>query len=953
MNIPFPDKKIHKCKRRWSFFYILPTFAFAMLGVCPLYAQIVSPELDSLIARAEREGEVRVIVKLRIPELPEELPIRQRLAARKPVIAERQEILLQDLAPFAAELLGRMTYIPKLGLKVDAAALRFLANHPLVVRIYEDRPIPPSLQESIPHINADDAWEGGYSGDGYAIAIIDTGVDGNHPFLSGKVVSEACYSSNLCPGGGTAETGPGSGVNCPTYIDGCDHGSHVAGIAAGNGIGMPGVGFAGVARDAHIIAIQVFSEFSGSICTGAGMSSPCALANSMDIERGLDRIYVLFMEHNFSIVSVNMSLGEGRYTSPCDSHVWADEVDVLKGAEIATIAASGNTGYIDALNAPACISSAISVGSTQDGSGGTVVDAISGFSNSANFLDLLAPGEWIYSSVPGAGYDDFRGTSMAAPHVAGAWAVMKARNPAASVDDVLNALETTGTSIYDARNGVTSPRINVDAALNALAPPSDAKLVSLGAEDNGYAVAVSGKVAVTGAPGTFSLRGEAYVHQYSGSAWTQTSIVALDGALGDRFGRAVDVDGDWIVIGAPFDDDQGASSGSAYVFTWDGAFWNQQTKLTVADGAAYDAFGDAVALSGDVLMIGARGDDDRGFSSGSVYVFRWNGTSWIQETKLTANDGAGGDYFGEALALNGNVAVIGARGDDDHGSGSGAVYIFRWNGTSWIQETKLTPNDGAAYDNFGDTVSLSGNVALIGAPGDDDNGSGSGSVYVFRWNGSSWAQEAKVTAGGGGDHFGASVALSGNLALIGAYGDDDQGNNAGASYLFRQNGTLSISWTQVMKLTAYDGAADDEYGKAVALNGNVALIGAPGDDGDQGAAYVEGDAVLKSVVFQADHAIQVAKKARATLPKTYTLDQNYPNPFNPHTEIRFQLPRREYVVLTLYNALGRSVATLVKATMEAGSHRLKWNASEFPSGIYFYHIQAGSFTATKRMILMK
>jgi hypothetical protein len=125
-------------------------------------------------------------------------------------------------------------------------------------------------------------------------------VDGNHPFLSGKVVSEAYYSSNLCPGGGTAETDPGSGANCPTYIDGCDHGTHVAGIAAGNGIGMPGVAFAGVAREAHIIAIQVFSEFSGSICTGAGMSSPCALANSMDIERGLDRIYVLFMEHNYA-----------------------------------------------------------------------------------------------------------------------------------------------------------------------------------------------------------------------------------------------------------------------------------------------------------------------------------------------------------------------------------------------------------------------------------------------------------------------------------------------------------------------------------------------------------------------------------------------------------------------------------------------------------------------------
>jgi subtilisin family serine protease len=262
------------------------------------------------------------------------------------------------------------------------------------------------------------------------VAILDTGVDKTHPFLSGKVISEACYSSNneysssLCPGGYESSTAVGSGVDCATSTDGCGHGTHVAGIAAGRG-----TDFAGVASDADIIAIQVFSKFSGSDCTDAGYDSPCVFTWVSDQIRGLERIYEI--RNSYNIASINMSLGGGEYTSPCDDEDAKPIIDSLKAAGTATVIASGNAGYVDALSSPACISSAVSVGAS------TKTDTVSNFSNSAYFLDVLAPGSDIYSSTKGGGFESWNGTSMAAPHVAGAWAVLKQATPDAGVEDIL------------------------------------------------------------------------------------------------------------------------------------------------------------------------------------------------------------------------------------------------------------------------------------------------------------------------------------------------------------------------------------------------------------------------------------------------------------------------------------------------------------------------------------
>ena len=357
----------------------------------------------------------------------------------------------------------------------------------------------------------------------------------------------------------------------------------------------------------------------------------------------------------------------------------------------------------------------------------------------------------------------------------------------------------------------------------------------------GYSVALAGDTALVGAyadDDKGSISGSAYVFTRSGSTWTQQAkLTAADGAAGDCFGWSVALSGDTALVGAYADDDNGVNSGSAFVFTRDGTTWNQQAKLTAGESAAGDNFGTSVALSGDTVLIGAYKDDDKGTDSGSAYVFTRDGTNWIQQAKLTADDGATYDYFGYSVALSGDTALVGAYQDDDKGDNSGSAYVFTRSGTTWTQQAKLIANDGTASDWFGTSVALHGDTALVGAYGDDDKGDNSGSAHVFTRDGTNWIQQAKLTASDGANYsyFGSAVALSDDTALVGAY---MAVNAAGSAYVFTRDGT---NWPQQAKLTAADGAAYDYFGRSVALSGGTALVGADGDDDkgyDSGSAYV-------------------------------------------------------------------------------------------------------------------
>ena len=367
-------------------------------------------------------------------------------------------------------------------------------------------------------------------------------------------------------------------------------------------------------------------------------------------------------------------------------------------------------------------------------------------------------------------------------------------------------------------------------------------------DEFGFSVAMDGDLAVIGAywdddNGTDS--GSAYVFHFDGSGWVeQAKLLPDDGAAQEFFGRSVAISGETVVIGAPRDDDLGTHSGSAYVFRFHDSRWAQEKKLLPPVHSSFDSFGCAVAIDGDAVVIGAMGDgDDAHFTDiGSAYIFRFNGQAWFQQAHLWASDAAEPDHFGWSVAISGDTTVIGAPYNEDRGEHTGSAYVFHFDGSSWAEQTKLLPPDSVAWDEFGASVAISDDTAVIGAYGDDDRGDQSGSAYVFRFNGSHWIQEAKLLAfdGAEGDSFACSVAVDGDQVVIGEYFDDDSGSDSGSAYVFGFDGS---SWVEQAKLLASDGAADKWFGTAVAVSGERAMIGA-GRDSDNsfsaGSAYVFG-----------------------------------------------------------------------------------------------------------------
>jgi subtilisin family serine protease len=408
-------------------------------------------------------------------------------------IAMKQTRVIESLSGHDVSNVTNFRYTPQLALTVDKAALDSLINSDYIRTVSEDVPVPHTLDLSVPRIGGPTVWDTyGYTGAGVYLAILDTGVDKTHPFLNGAVVSEACYSStgtgsgytyeSVCPGAVTESTEEGSALPyagaCANAMGECNHGTHVAGIAAGRDNGS----LAGVAKNAGIIAIQVFTLFT-DYC---GSGEKCALTWTSDQIRGLERVYEL--RNTYNIASVNMSLGGGQYYENCDTDTRKASIDNLRSAGIATIISSGNSYYKDSMGAPGCISTAVSVGATTDG------DTVADYSNSVSFLGLLAPGSSINSSIPGGTYASWNGTSMAAPHVTGTWALLKQANPSATIDQILNALQTTGVSITDT-NGIAKPRIQVDAAF--LAFPCNKQPVKKSGAEIYYATIQSGYDALT------------------------------------------------------------------------------------------------------------------------------------------------------------------------------------------------------------------------------------------------------------------------------------------------------------------------------------------------------------------------------------------------------------------------------------------------------------------------
>lgn len=433
---------------------------------------------QALIDKARKEGTVRVIVGLAIPGNPPGGPQKPADKAKHQaeVAAAQAEVLDSLKGQGQAEVTHVYETFPALALNVDEKALKHLMNHPRVTGVIEDGLSAPALNSTLPVIDGDLAHAQGYKGSGQIVVILDTGIDSDHPYFTGRIIKQACFSfgsgvagSRLCANGLAVDT---TSPDAADYsycggVDDCNHGTHVAGIAAGNN-----ATYTGVAPDAEIIAIQVFSKFTTS--TYCGTSVPCALSWDTDQLAALEYVYdTLRLDYPGQIAAVNMSLGGGGYTSACGDGVHSNPLDApvgypyddaifdLKTAGIATVIATGNYMYTDAISFPACIAEAIAVSASDN------------FDNRAWFAnidtvpptqgDLFAPGYPVVAAYPDNTFASLSGTSMAAPHVTGAWALIKESNPTATVDQILSAFQTNSAVTI---MGVK--RIDVDDTLNAI-----------------------------------------------------------------------------------------------------------------------------------------------------------------------------------------------------------------------------------------------------------------------------------------------------------------------------------------------------------------------------------------------------------------------------------------------------------------------------------------------------
>ena len=308
--------------------------------------------------------------------------------------------------------------------------------------------------------------------------------------------------------------------------------------------------------------------------------------------------------------------------------------------------------------------------------------------------------------------------------------------------------------------------------------------------------------------------------------YQQNKLVGSDGNANDQFGSSVSINQDNLIIGVVSDDsNNGMDAGSAYIFNRIGTDWSQKTIIFPSDGSVNDNFGISVSIDGNYAIIGASGDDS---NRGSAYVFRWTGIVWSQQAKIIASDREPDDLFGHSVSIKGDFAIIGSFCDDnENGIDAGSAYIFKRSGTTWTQQTKITASDGEDNDHFGISTSIDEKYIIIGAAGENNN---TGAAYIFENTGTSWTQQTKITASDGedNDHFGISTSIDEKYVIVGASSDN---NEAGSAYIFR---LIDSSWQQEDKLVATDDESGDNFGFSVSIDDITAVVGALNDDNNKG-----------------------------------------------------------------------------------------------------------------------
>ena len=476
--------------------------------------------------------------------------------------------------------------------------------------------------------------------------------------------------------------------------------------------------------------------------------------------------------------------------------------------------------------------------------------------------------------------------------------------------------------------------------------------------------------------------GLAKIYVGSGKKWKeQAELAALEGG-GDintgvpGFGWSVALtaphefgSADYALIGAARDNPGGALSGSAYIFVRNRTTWKEQAKLVAGDAAKEDTFGWAVSIDRNIAVIGAPGNDDAGSSSGSAYIFVFDGAKWKEKVKLIPSDLDRSAAFGHSVLVHKDTIIVGAPRHTHSGVRfTGVAYVFRRDGENWVEHTKLTAADASPSDGFGTSIAMSGDTVAVGAPlADTDRGKDAGAAYVFVRDGAGWKQEAKLGSRDAkkADQFGFSVANTGNSVIVGAKTRDEGEPGSGAAYSFvRSNGV----WEQKEKVVPDDPGQKINYGAWVAMSGNTVIVSAHNGPND-GPEWGDGAAVhIYSSVEDFDtppFAVEPFGLAVTTFGKIRrtSLLQNFPNPFNPETWLPYQLAADAPVTLHIYNVRGQRVREFNLGVQKAGGYLDRETAAYWDgrdevgqivsSGVYFYSLQADTFRATRRMLILK
>ncbi|MCF6291814.1 MAG: S8 family serine peptidase [Robiginitomaculum sp.] len=652
-------------------------------------------------------------------------------------------------------LVRKLDNVPSMAMMLTISEMELLAADPSVMRIYRDALSRPNLNESTVLVGAPVLWDAGNEGSGVAVAVLDTGVDHGHAMILGRVTGSACFSSgsgtrtsSFCPDGSNSEISANAGANCPMddlstpdvneAIDGCFHGTHVASIAMGGELSLfPSPSVYGVARQSNLLAIQVFTQFNDADdCDPDGdppapESAPCILSFSSDQRAGLD--YVISNAASLNVAAVNMSLGGGdevTNAAVCDIENSSMKalIDQLRTLGVATIIASGNESFNTGVSSPGCISTAITVGST------TKADAVSSFSNSSELVDLLAPGSSIRAATPrvnafSSGTAVSSGTSMAAPHVAGAFALLRSAHPGASVQDIEDALEATGTPINDGRaNSIIKPRIRIDLANDLLASGG----VGLGSVAltpvSGFSA--SGNIAD---PGNFTTK--VYTLTNNGTVSANFTVAADKNWLGfSAASGSIPPNGGTTMVTVSVvtaNVSSGQTDSGVITFTVGGNTTTRGASLNVASPLLNDNFADAFPLTG--ITVSTSGSNaGAGFEAGEVehnsefpdtggasVWFTW--TAPLGDNFTVSTEGSNFDTVMSIYTGTGVTTLTFIAGDDDAAGPqsfsrtafdavAGTTYhivIDGFEGASGLYDLSLRPTNAPGSDNFANASAIS------------------------------------------------------------------------------------------------------------------------------------------------------------------------------------------------------------------------------------------------------